>query len=187
VVGSLSKSFGLPGLRIGWLIAPVGTLEDIRRRHEYAAIAASTVSMHLAEIALESDRRAALLDRGRRLIETGLNRLLSWIDCSRGALSVVPPQATAMAFVRCHADVQALRSRTRSEGNSALWPASARTSAAKTTCGSITPSPLMFWTPSCPASLASSTVSAVHAPRQAHARRHDRAIYGIVSVTCRTP
>ena len=30
-VGSLSKAFGLPGLRIGWIVAPPELLEQVRK------------------------------------------------------------------------------------------------------------------------------------------------------------
>jgi aspartate/methionine/tyrosine aminotransferase len=101
-VGSLSKAFGLPGLRLGWLVAPPTLVEATWRRHEYATIATSRLSMHLAEIALESSTRDRLLTRNRGLIRDGYNRLQRWIDNSNGLLSVVPPQATALAFVRYH-------------------------------------------------------------------------------------
>lgn len=118
-VGSLSKAFGLPGLRIGWLIAPPPVLEAACRRHEYAVIAAGTVSLHLAESALEPATRARLLRRGREAIERGYGRLKYWIDSSEGLLSVIEPQATATSFVHYALDVpsievaQALRIRAR--------------------------------------------------------------------------
>jgi len=107
-VGSLSKSFGLPGLRIGWLAAPPDIVEAACRRHEYATIAASVVSMHLAEIAMEPHRRDALLARGRAHIRRGYERLRHWIELSAGLLSIVPPDATATAFVRYHVDVPSI-------------------------------------------------------------------------------
>ncbi|MFI6680877.1 aminotransferase class I/II-fold pyridoxal phosphate-dependent enzyme [Kribbella sp. NPDC050470] len=99
-VGSLSKAFGLPGLRLGWLVAPPALVEAAWRRHEYATIATSMLSMHLAEIALESKGR--LLTRNRGLIRDGYTRLAKWVAESNGLLSVVPPEATALAFVRYH-------------------------------------------------------------------------------------
>ncbi len=74
------------------------------RRHEYATIAASTVSMHLAEIALAPANRERLLARNRRLIRDGYARLKRWVDTSEGLLSMSPPDATALGFVRYHVD-----------------------------------------------------------------------------------
>ncbi|WP_271189022.1 pyridoxal phosphate-dependent aminotransferase [Dactylosporangium matsuzakiense] len=104
-IGSLSKAFGLPGLRIGWVAAEPEVLASACRRHEYAAIAASAVSIALAESALEQPRRDELIERGRTFIRAGYDRLSRWVDASGGLLSVVPPDAAAMAFVRYHADV----------------------------------------------------------------------------------
>jgi aspartate/methionine/tyrosine aminotransferase len=104
-VGSLSKAFGLPGLRIGWVVAEPGLLAAACRRHEYAAIAAGALSIALAEAALEAPARDRLIGRGRAFIRTGYERLAKWIDASNGVLSTVAPDASAMAFVRYHADV----------------------------------------------------------------------------------
>lgn len=100
--GSLSKAFGLPGLRLGWLVAPPALVEATWRRHEYATISASKLSMQLAEIALAPATRDRLLTRNRALIRDGYARLQRWIDDSEGLLSITPPQATALAFVRYH-------------------------------------------------------------------------------------
>jgi aspartate/methionine/tyrosine aminotransferase len=107
-VGSLSKAFGMPGLRVGWLVAPPDLLQDTWRRHEYATISASKLSMYLAEIALEPRLRVQLLGRTRGFICEGYARLERWIDNSRGLLSISPPQATALGFVRYHLEVPSL-------------------------------------------------------------------------------
>ncbi|SOE09264.1 Aspartate/methionine/tyrosine aminotransferase [Streptomyces sp. 2323.1] len=101
-VGSLSKAFGLPGLRLGWLVAPPKLMDSAWRRHEYATISTSNLSMHLAETALAPATRDRLLTRNRKLIREGYARLQQWIDASDGLLSIVPPDATALGFVQYH-------------------------------------------------------------------------------------
>ncbi len=98
VVNSMSKAFGLPGLRLGWLIAPTGVVEECWRRHEYASIAATMFSMKLADYALAETAREKLRARARRLIRRGFNTLTTALNSHPGVFSVVPPQASAMSF-----------------------------------------------------------------------------------------
>ncbi|MEV6670967.1 aminotransferase class I/II-fold pyridoxal phosphate-dependent enzyme [Streptomyces sp. NPDC051162] len=104
-VGSLSKAFGMQGLRLGWLIAPPGLLPRLRQRHEYATLSASGTAMTLAELALEPPTRARLLDRYRGFLRESWTHMQQWVDSHAPLLSVVPPQATALAFVRYHLDL----------------------------------------------------------------------------------
>src|SRR5205807_2855280 len=77
---SLSKAYGLAGLRIGWTVAAPDMVEALWRRHEYAVIAASAPSMKLAEIALQPARRKMLLDRQKKLSREGHAILGDWIQ-----------------------------------------------------------------------------------------------------------
>lgn len=104
-VNSMSKAYGLAGLRIGWIVATPDMIESLWRRHEYAVIAAAGPSMTLAEIALQDGKRKMLLERQRRLSSAGHQILRNWMQEQHGAFSIVEPAATSIAFVRYHFDV----------------------------------------------------------------------------------
>ncbi|HEY6271815.1 MAG TPA: aminotransferase class I/II-fold pyridoxal phosphate-dependent enzyme [Terriglobales bacterium] len=102
VANSLSKAYGLAGLRIGWVLAGAATVEALWRRHEYALIAAAGPSMKLAEIALAPTKRAVLVERQKRLTRVGQQTLNRWVGEQGGRFSWTPPPATSIAFVRSH-------------------------------------------------------------------------------------
>jgi aspartate/methionine/tyrosine aminotransferase len=104
-VNSLSKAYGLAGLRIGWAVAAPETIEALWRRHEYAVIAASGPSMKLAEIALQPAKRKMLLERQRKLSREGHAVLEDWVQKQDGRFSVSPAVATSIAFVQYHFDM----------------------------------------------------------------------------------
>jgi aspartate/methionine/tyrosine aminotransferase len=104
-VGSLSKALGMPGLRLGWLIAPSYLIARLRTRHEYATVSAAGPAMALAELALIPATRARLLDRYRGFLRESWAQMQQWIDAQDGLVSVVPPEATSLAFVRYHLDL----------------------------------------------------------------------------------
>ncbi|HEX4682859.1 MAG TPA: aminotransferase class I/II-fold pyridoxal phosphate-dependent enzyme [Gemmatimonadaceae bacterium] len=96
---SLSKAYGLAGLRIGWAIAAPDTIEELWRRHEYAVIAAAAPSMTMADIALGPAKRAWLLERQRDLSRAGWAVLEKWLASQNGRFSVRPSAATCIGFV----------------------------------------------------------------------------------------
>ncbi|UCG56070.1 MAG: aminotransferase class I/II-fold pyridoxal phosphate-dependent enzyme [Phycisphaerales bacterium] len=104
-VGSTSKAYGLPGLRIGWVVAPVDTIDDIWARHEYTTISATILSNKLAAIALSAQVRPRIIQRTRDYTRKGYPILQRWMDSHENTFSLTPPQATAIAFARYHFDI----------------------------------------------------------------------------------
>ena len=104
-VGSMSKAYGLPGLRIGWVVGPPQTVDDIWRRHEYTTITASMFSNILATHALLPDVRPRLLKRTRDYIRNGFPVLEQWMNSQDGVFSYTPPQASAVSFIQYHLDI----------------------------------------------------------------------------------
>lgn len=107
-VGSLSKAYGLPGLRLGWVVAPRNVVDDLWARHEYLTLSATALSNKLATIALSAEVRPRLLHRSRQLIRSGFPVLEQWVERHAPMLQVVPPDAAAIAFVRYGMDVSSV-------------------------------------------------------------------------------
>ncbi len=98
--GSMSKAYGLPGLRLGWAVAPAEIISQIWTRHEYTTISATALANNLAALALSPERRPGIIARTRRYIRGGWPILQDWLASHPGVFSVRPPDAAAIAFAR---------------------------------------------------------------------------------------
>ena len=103
--GSLSKAYGLPGLRVGWAIGPKDIIDKIWRRHEYTTLSTSIFSNKLAALALSIKVRPRIIQRTRNFIRKGFPILQQWIEQQKDTFQLVPPQAAAIAFVRYHLEI----------------------------------------------------------------------------------
>jgi len=124
VTHSLSKAYGLPGLRLGWLTGPERTIERLWGRKDYTSIAPSALSDRLAAAALGPEHRPAVLERTRELLRENLDRLTAWLDRRPELFSYRRPEAGAICFVRYHMDVSSseLADRLRREKSVLLVP-----------------------------------------------------------------
>jgi aspartate/methionine/tyrosine aminotransferase len=102
---SLSKAYGLPGLRLGWIVTQPELRDKLWRRQEYTVICPACLSDQMAQIALSPEVRPAILRRTREYIRRGFPVLEEWLAEHGDAFSLVPPQAAAIAFVRYNLDI----------------------------------------------------------------------------------
>jgi aspartate/methionine/tyrosine aminotransferase len=100
VTSGLSKAFALPGLRIGWVVAPPALIDELWGVHDYTTIAPGAINDRLARIALAPQRRELLLARTRGILRTNYPTLKRWIERRAATLTHLPPEAGAIAFVR---------------------------------------------------------------------------------------
>jgi aspartate/methionine/tyrosine aminotransferase len=95
----LSKSFGLGGLRIGWLsVRKKEILEQIVKLKDYTTLSNSSLSEFVGLIALK--KRDTLLKRNLELVKSNLNLLEDFFARHVNLFTWIRPHAGPVAFVK---------------------------------------------------------------------------------------
>jgi len=98
-LGVMSKSFGLPGLRIGWIAT---RNQEIYRKmaafKDYTSICSSAPSEFLAAVALRHYEQ--LVERNLQIIKNNLVHIDGFLAKNRELFTWIPPQASPIAFPR---------------------------------------------------------------------------------------
>jgi len=102
VTSGLSKAYGLPGLRIGWVVGPPALVATLWSYHDYMTISPGALSDALARRALEPARRQTILARTRAILNDNFPVIAQWLDAHGGLFSYTPPDAGAIVYVRYH-------------------------------------------------------------------------------------
>lgn len=123
ITSGLSKAYGLPGLRIGWIVAPPPLVAAFWSYHDYVTIAPGALSDRLARVALAPARRERLLERTRGILRTNLPLIEDWLRAA-GGFEWIAPEAGAIVYVRYgHAiNSTALAHRVREEKSVLIVP-----------------------------------------------------------------
>ncbi|MGB2964580.1 MAG: aminotransferase class I/II-fold pyridoxal phosphate-dependent enzyme [Anaerolineales bacterium] len=98
VTSGLSKAFALPGLRLGWVVAPEELLEQIWIHHDYVTTTPGLLNDRLAAIAMEPVRREAILARTRKIVQANLSEMEEWMTEYSHLFRYTPPVAGAIAY-----------------------------------------------------------------------------------------
>ena len=100
VVNGLSKAYGLPGLRIGWIVSQPAFSQEAWARHDYTTIGPSGASDHLAAVALDPRVRDKLIERTRRILNTNYPIMETWLKSFGDTFTWHPPHAGAICWTR---------------------------------------------------------------------------------------
>jgi aspartate/methionine/tyrosine aminotransferase len=100
VVGGLSKAYGLPGLRVGWSVAPAAHVAAVWAHKDYTTIAPTVLSDALATLALRSDVRPLILERTRRIVRDNWQLVEKALATKEDELRWRAPDAGAIVWVR---------------------------------------------------------------------------------------
>ena len=99
VTSGLSKAYGLPGLRTGWLVGHHDVITKLWGRRDYTTIAPGAINDLLACRALEPARRGQLITRTRRILRENQAIVSAWVS-NQSTVHQIPPEAGAVTLLR---------------------------------------------------------------------------------------
>lgn len=100
VTNGLSKAYGLPGLRIGWLAGPSKLVSELMGYHDYLTLTPTMLSDRLARLVLEKRKRAEVLGRTRSILRKNYPALRDWLEDHGRLFTHQPPAAGAICWIR---------------------------------------------------------------------------------------
>ena len=95
--GSMSKTYSLAGLRLGWIAAPRELLQAVSIHRDYNTISVGMLDDHFAAIALE--HRDKILKRSRAITRANLAILSDWVAGEK-LISWVKPKSGTTALLK---------------------------------------------------------------------------------------
>lgn len=105
-VGTISKPFGLPGLRIGWMAAPAEVVTECWSMRDYTSLSPGKLSDALAILAFK--HRERIVERNRKIISQNLEATNRFVEERSEFLSWTPPRGGLLALLRYELDVPSL-------------------------------------------------------------------------------
>lgn len=124
VASGLSKAYGIPGARIGWMVGPPSLMAETWSQHDYITICPNKISDRIARTAVTPENRERCYGRAREILRNNLPIARAWVDSFRGRVTWTPPTAGAIALVKYDSDTPsiALAERVRTNQNTLIVP-----------------------------------------------------------------
>jgi aspartate/methionine/tyrosine aminotransferase len=97
-VGTVSKPFGLPGLRIGWIAAPAPVVAACWAARDYLSLSPGKLNDAIAQLAFR--HRERILERNSAIIAANLAAAEAWVARHADVLAWTPPRAGLLALLR---------------------------------------------------------------------------------------
>jgi len=94
---TLSKAYGLPGIRIGWVAGPKSIIESVKAVREQITICNNTISEAIASYALK--HRETIMKNAREHVRENFQILERWMT-HQDSLEWVKPKGGVVAFPR---------------------------------------------------------------------------------------
>jgi aspartate/methionine/tyrosine aminotransferase len=124
VTSGLSKAYGIPGVRIGWIVGPTDPVAQCWSQHDYITIGPNKMSDRIARVAVESQNRERCYARTGEILRHNLPIAREWVRGFGGRLTWTEPVAGAIALMKYSSDTPslALAERIRVRQNTLIVP-----------------------------------------------------------------
>ncbi|TFF68293.1 aminotransferase class I/II-fold pyridoxal phosphate-dependent enzyme [Candidatus Thorarchaeota archaeon] len=101
VTSGLSKAYGLPGLRIGWIACKdEDKVRDLWSYSDYTSIAPSMLGDRLGQMALEPAMREFIEKRTKRILKENWAAMEKWLGENEDIMTCIPPEAAPVCLVK---------------------------------------------------------------------------------------
>ncbi|MCB0170720.1 MAG: aminotransferase class I/II-fold pyridoxal phosphate-dependent enzyme [Anaerolineae bacterium] len=96
-VGTISKPFGLPGLRLGWMVAPQDIIAKCWAMRDYVSLSPGKLNDAIAVLAFK--HREKIIARNSAIIKANLDAAHRWVAGHADILSWKPPRGGLLALL----------------------------------------------------------------------------------------
>jgi aspartate/methionine/tyrosine aminotransferase len=97
-VGTVSKPFGLPGLRIGWIAAPTAVVAACWAARDYVSLSPGKLNDAVAQLAFK--HRERIIERNSAIIAANLAAAEAWVARHAAILAWTLPRGGLLALLR---------------------------------------------------------------------------------------
>jgi aspartate/methionine/tyrosine aminotransferase len=108
VTSGLSKAYGIPGVRIGWLVGPPKLAAECWTQHDYITIGPNKMSDGIARVAVEAETRDRCYARTGAILRHNLPIAREWVASFGGRLNWTEPRAGAIGLMKYDSDTPSL-------------------------------------------------------------------------------
>jgi aspartate/methionine/tyrosine aminotransferase len=100
VTSGLSKAYGIPGVRIGWIVGPKEVVAECWSQHDYITIGPNKISDAVARVAVKPENREKLYARTRAILQQNLPVMCAWVRSFGSLLKFREPRAGALCLMQ---------------------------------------------------------------------------------------
>lgn len=119
VTSTLTKAFGLGGLRLGWIVGPPDVIEKAKGVKDYGSICPNRMSEELATWALT--RKDGFLGRAKRICDENRPVVRAWLEKNPKVEAVLPDYGN-LCFPKLPVSVNALADRLKDQFHVVIAP-----------------------------------------------------------------